>query len=84
MEVLERIITVYTKSNCMQCEMTKRYMEMENIEFSVVDVEQDEMAIKMLVLHGYQGVPVVAVDGFDNSWSGFRPDRLEELKGVAE
>lgn len=78
------MITVYTKSNCMQCEMTKRYMQMENIEFSVVDIEQDETALKMLVLHGYQGVPVVAVNGFDNSWAGFRPDRLEELKEVAE
>ena len=73
------MITVYTKSNCMQCEMTKRYMQMENIEFSVVDIEQDETAVKMLVLHGYQSLPVVAVGGFDNSWSGFRPDRIDEL-----
>ena len=73
------MITVYSKPNCMQCEMTKRYMQDEGIEFSVVDIEQDETAVKMLMLHGYQGLPVVAVDGFDNYWSGFRPDRIDEL-----
>ena len=76
---MARKITVYTKSNCMQCEMTKRYMQDEEIEFGVVDIEKDETALKMLALHGYQSLPVVAVDGFDNSWSGFRPDKIDEL-----
>lgn len=78
------MITVYSKPNCMQCEMTKRYMQRENIAFSAVDVTKDSVALDMIKLHGYQGVPVVAVNGFDNSWQGFRPDRLEELKEVAE
>lgn len=78
------MITVYSKPNCMQCEMTKRYMQRENIKFSAVDVEKDEIAAKTLLLHDYMSLPVVTVNGFDNSWCGFRPDRIEELKEVCE
>lgn len=73
------MITVYTKPNCVSCSFTKKFFEENNIEHSVVDITQDSVALDMIKLHGYQGVPVVAINGFDNSWSGFRPDRLEEL-----
>ena len=77
-------ITVYAKPNCIPCNFTKNFLEENNIEHSVVDVTKDSVALDMIKLHGYQGVPVVTINGFDNSWVGFRPDRLEELKGVAE
>ena len=78
------MITVYTKPNCVSCNFTKKFLEENSIEHSVVDVTKDSVALDMIKLHGYQGVPVVAINGFDNSWFGFRPDRLEELKEVAE
>ena len=78
------MITVYTKPNCAPCNFTKKFLVENNIEHSVVDVTTDIEALELIKFHGYQGVPVVAVNGFDNSWAGFRPDRLEELKGVAE
>lgn len=76
------MITVYTKPNCMQCEFTKRYLDESGVKYSTVDVTQDEVALQMLKLHKHQGVPVVAVNGFEDSWSGFKPDRLDELKEV--
>ena len=78
------MITVYTKPNCVPCNFTKKFLEENAIEHSVVDVTKDSVALDMIKLHGYQGVPVVTINGFDNSWVGFRPDRLEELKVVAE
>lgn len=81
---MARIITVYTKPNCKPCEFTKKYLDDNEIEYSVVDVTTDDIALQTIKLHGFMGVPVVAINGFDNSWSGFRPDRLEELKEVAE
>lgn len=73
------MITVYTKNDCVQCTMTKRMMNDLGITFSEVNVEKNETAASMLRLHGYQGLPVVAVEGFNDSWYGFKPDRIEKL-----
>ena len=75
------MITVYSKPNCMQCMFTKKFLDENNIEYKLIDVTQDDAALELIKEYGYQGVPVVTVGGFDNSWFGFRPDRLEELKG---
>ena len=77
-------ITVYTKPNCMACAMTRKYLLENNVPFESIDVTQNEEALNAVKQAGYTGIPVVAVNGFDNSWFGFRPDRLEELKEVAE
>ena len=63
----------------MQCTFTKKWLDEHNINYSTVDVTNDSVALGMVKLHGYQGVPVVAINGFDNSWYGFRPDRLEGM-----
>jgi len=78
------MITVYTKPNCVPCNFTKKFLEENAIQHSVVDVTTDIEALELIKFHGYQGVPVVTINGFDNSWAGFRPDRLEELKEVSE
>lgn len=73
------MITIYSKPNCMQCDYTKRWLEENKIPYQSIDVMQDDQALSDLQKHGFSGVPVVAVGGFDNAWSGFRPDRLAEL-----
>lgn len=75
------MITIYSKENCMQCEMTKRYMQDKGIKFSEVNAEHNETALEMLKLHGFKNLPVVAVGGFNNAWAGFRPERIDELAG---
>ena len=72
-------ITVYTKPNCAACGMTKKFLQENNVPFESIDVTQNEEALHDVKQAGYTGMPVVAVDGFDNSWSGFRPDRIDEL-----
>ncbi len=72
-------ITVYSKPNCMQCEMTKKYLQENNVPFESIDVTKNEEALNAIKQAGYTGMPVVTVNGFDNSWFGFRPDRLEGL-----
>ena len=79
MENLEAMIKVYTKPNCMQCMFTKKHLDKRCIEYRTIDVTIDAEALELIKFHGYQGVPVVTINGFDNSWYGFRPDRLEEL-----
>lgn len=78
-----KMITLYTKKDCSNCDKTREYLKKENITFSEVDVETDEYAVKMLDLYGYVSLPVIAVDGFDNSWCGFVAERMDELRGAS-
>jgi glutaredoxin-like protein NrdH len=69
--------TVYTKPNCVQCEQTKRYMEKNGIEYNTVDITEDQEAFEMVLGLGFRSAPVVITP--TDSWSGFRPDKINLL-----
>lgn len=71
------MVTVYTLPACVQCDSTKRVLTKNEVEYSVVDLSQDEAAMEMVKSLGYNAAPVVIVG--DEHWSGFRPDRLAAL-----
>lgn len=68
---------VYTKPNCVQCDATKRWLDNHSIEYSTVDIEQDQEAFDRIVALGFRAAPVVESDA--GSWSGFNPDKLSLL-----
>jgi glutaredoxin-like protein NrdH len=70
-------ITVYTLPSCVQCESTKKVLDKNNIEYSVVDLSLDGSAAEMVKALGYQAAPVVIAG--DDHWSGFRPEKLSAL-----
>lgn len=75
------MLTVYSKTNCIQCEMTKMWLNQNKIEFESVDVSEQPEKLEEIKLNGFQQLPVVTLDEyFENAWSGFNVDRLEELK----
>ena len=75
------MLTVYSKPNCIQCEMTKIWLEQNKIPYDTVDVSEHPEKLEEIKLNGFQQLLVVALDEhFDNAWSGFNVDRLEELK----
>lgn len=55
-------ITVYTKPNCMACEMTKKYLCENNVQFESIDVMQNEEALNRIKNAGYSSMPVVVVE----------------------
>ncbi|MHC9532282.1 glutaredoxin-like protein NrdH [Dellaglioa sp. BT-FLS60] len=71
-------ITVFTKNNCIQCKMTKRFLEENNVDFDERNISEDDNAIDYLKGQGFQAVPVVEAPGFDTI-AGFRPDMLKKL-----
>ena len=74
------MITVYSKHNCVQCEMTKEFLKQNNVEFEEVNVFEDEEALELIQLHGFQRLPVVTRNNsFDFAFSGFQIDLLDEL-----
>ena len=72
-------ITVFSKPICGACDITKEWLDNNNVPYAAVDAYEDADAMAELQSHGFMSFPVVTVDGWDNAWTGFEIDRLEEL-----
>lgn len=72
-------ITLYTKPSCVQCDATKKHLSNLGLSYQIVDLLEDESALATVKGLGYLAAPVVVVE--DEHWSGYRPDKIEELKG---
>lgn len=72
-----RMVTVYTLPNCVQCDSTKRIFDRSNISYTTVDLSQDAEAMEKIKAMGYTSAPVVIAD--DKHWSGFRMDKINNL-----
>lgn len=72
------MVTVYSKPGCVQCNATYRALDKKGIEYKTVDMSQDLEALEMVKSLNYQQAPVIYVDE-ETHWSGFNPDKIEEL-----
>ena len=70
-------ITVYTKPSCVQCTATYRALDSKGIEYEVLDLSEDPSALEQVKALGYLQAPVVITD--EDHWSGFRPDKIDEV-----
>lgn len=77
------MLTVYSKPRCMQCEMTKIWLNQNKIEYENVDIEANPVAFELLKHYGFTSLPVVVIDDEftdpKKAWTGFQVDRLERL-----
>lgn len=74
-------ITVYSKPACVQCDATYRALDKNGLEYVIVDISTDEVALDYVKSLGHMQAPVV-VAGAEH-WSGYRPDRIRELVAPA-
>lgn len=86
-------VVVYTKNNCMQCNMTKTVLQGEEIEFEAINVDEvDEIEVEIagevVKKNAIQyikedlrlsAMPVVVAEGVE-PFAGFQPDKLKTLK----
>ena len=72
-------ITIYTMPKCEACERTKMWLDEQGFGFTEVDITEDEEAMELVKSHGYNQAPVVSINNFEDSWSGFRQDKLNSL-----
>lgn len=70
-------ITVYSKPACVQCTATTRALDARGLDYSVIDLTEDEDAMQRVTALGYRQAPVV-IAGEDH-WAGFRPDMIGRL-----
>lgn len=77
------MISVYTKPRCMQCEVTKIWLNQNKIDYETIDIEANPGALELLRHYGWKSLPVVSIDDElsdkEKTWSGYQPDRLEVL-----
>lgn len=48
------MLTVYSKQNCIQCEMTKMWLDQNKIQFESVDVSEHPEKLEEIKLNGFQ------------------------------
>ena len=75
------VVTVYTKPQCVQCNMTYWALDAKGINYHKVDITEDDRALAKVKSLGYMQAPVV-IAGEDH-WSGFQPDRINALADIA-
>lgn len=70
-------VKIFSKTNCIQCIMVKRFMTENNISFEEINIETQPEAVNWLKAQGFQSVPVTTSDA--TTVVGFRPDLLKSL-----
>lgn len=70
-------VIVYSNPNCNACEQTKRFLTVKNIPFESKMISESPEVFSLIEEKGYKSAPVVVAG--ENSWSGFRLDKLSEL-----
>lgn len=71
------MVTVYTKPNCVQCNMTKKKLDTLGVTYELIDLMEDEVAMKTIIEKGFLAAPVVHAG--EDWWSGFRPDKIDAI-----
>lgn len=74
-------ITVYSKPNCPQCDLTKRDMDILGIDYNTVDITQQQDQLERLSSLGFRTAPVVETD--IETWSGYDQDKIKNLVSYA-
>ncbi len=77
----DRVVTVYSKKPCVQCDATFRKLDGTGVDYQVDDATTDEN-LEFVKSLGYSQAPVVTVekDGkIVDHWSGYQPDKILDL-----
>ncbi|MBL1224721.1 glutaredoxin-like protein NrdH [Enterococcus sp. BWR-S5] len=70
-------VKIFSKNNCIQCNMAKRFLNENHIPYEEVNIDSQPEMIDWLKEQGFQSVPVITSDA--TTVVGFRPDQLKQL-----
>lgn len=73
-------VIVYGKNSCPQCDMTRKLLDRDQIDYTYINIEDDADAYNYVTKTlGYRQAPAVVAlfpDGSETHWSGFQPARI--------
>ena len=70
-------ITVWSRPNCVQCEMTKKQLDKLGIKYEEMNLEDHPLCLETFKAQGFMSAPIVTTD--TKTWSGFRLDKIKSL-----
>ena len=56
---MAKVVYIYTKPNCVQCRMVKKYLDNKNVPFIEINIENDEDVINFLKGQGISSAPAI-------------------------
>ena len=71
------MVTVYSKHNCVQCKMTKRFLDSNNITYQEINLDEQPEYIEHVKDLGFNAAPVIETP--TEVFSGFQPGKLKQL-----
>lgn len=74
------MITIYSKNNCVQCKMTKRFLDQHQVSFREINLDEQPEFIQHVKDLGFSAAPVIETE--TESFSGFQPSKLKALISV--
>ena len=72
------MVEVFSKNNCIQCKMTKKFLKQHNVDFVEHNIDEQPQFANQFKAEGFLAAPVVKTPNGD-AFSGFRPDKLKQL-----
>ena len=70
-------VTIYIKSNCIQCKMTKQALTRAGITFKEINILKDIPMLYKLKKEGLTQMPYVVTT--NQHWNGFQPNKIKTL-----
>lgn len=71
------MITVYSKNDCVQCKMTKRFLDQHQVPFKEINLDEQPEFIEHVKKLGFSAAPVIETE--TENFSGFQPGKLKNL-----
>ena len=71
------MLTIYSKNNCPQCKMVKRWLDNKNVEYNEINIEEKPSLIQEVKDLGYSAVPVIKYKAVH--FQGFAIPKLQNV-----
>ncbi|MFZ2571421.1 MAG: glutaredoxin-like protein NrdH, partial [Streptococcus suis] len=67
------MVTIYSKNDCVQCKMTKKFLDQYNVEYNEINLDEQPEFIDHVKGLGFSAAPVIETE--NDVFSGFQPGK---------
>ncbi|HFR3537516.1 glutaredoxin-like protein NrdH [Streptococcus iners] len=71
------MVTIYSKNNCVQCKMSKKFLDEHNVAYKEINLDEQPEFIGHVKSLGFSAAPVIETE--NEVFSGFQPTKLKAL-----
>ncbi|HFI0263930.1 TPA: glutaredoxin-like protein NrdH [Streptococcus suis] len=71
------MVTIYSKNNCVQCKMSKKFLDEHNVAYKEINLDEQPEFIEHVKSLGFSAAPVIETE--NEVFSGFQPAKLKAL-----